>query len=126
MPQTYSSHRIGACVRVKPGIKDPDFGTELDGWQGRISNIDTSGNEILVSVQWDSITLKNMPVAMIEQCEEQGFDWAETALGADDLEPGKPRDTEREVATIKSQLSNKHGWVSLGEQGADRQRMADH
>jgi len=56
MSQTHSSYRIGDCVRVKPGTKDPDFGTELGGWQGRISNIDISGNETLwmVSIQWDT------------------------------------------------------------------------
>ena len=123
MSQTHSSHRIGDCVRVKPGIKDPDFGTEIGGWQGRISNIDASGNEMLVSIQWDSITLKNMPVAMIEQCEEQGLDWVEMALDANDVEPAKPRDTERDVATIKAQLSNKHGWVSLGEEGKRIQKV---
>ena len=123
MSQAHSSHHIGDCVRVKPGIKDPDFGTEFGGWQGRISNIDTSQSEIPVTIQWDSITLKNMPTAMIEQCEEQGLDWAEMVLGADDLETAGPRDTERDVATIKAQLSKKHGWVSLGEEGKRIQKV---
>ncbi len=71
MSQTHSSYRIGDCMRVKAGTKDPDFGTAIGGWQGRISNIDTSGDGTLcvVSIQWDSVTLKNMPVAMIEECE---------------------------------------------------------
>jgi hypothetical protein len=123
MPQTHSSYRIGDCVRVKVGIKDPDFGVDIGGWQGRISNIDTSGDGILVSIQWDSITLKKVPVAMIEQCEEQGLDWAEMALGANDLEPAKPRDTERDVTKIKEQLSNQHGWAALGEEGKRIQKV---
>lgn len=123
MPQTYSSHRIGDCVRVKAGIKDPDFGVDIGGWQGRIANIDTNGDEILVSIQWDSITLKKMPIAMIEQCEEQGLDWAEMALGANDVESAKPRDTERNVTKIKEQLSSQHGWVALGEEGKRIQKV---
>ena len=47
-----------------------------------------------------------MPAAMIEQCEDQGLDWAEMALGTDDVEPAKPRDNERDVAKIKEHLSN--------------------
>ena len=125
MPRIHSSHRIGDSIRVKPGIKDPDFGTAIGGWQGRISNIDKSNDETLcvVSIQWDSVTLKNMPVAMIEQCEEQGLDWAEMALGANDVEPEKPRDTESDVAKIKTQLSSQHGWVSLGEEGKRIQKV---
>lgn len=123
MPQIHSSYRIGDCVRVKAGIKDPDFGTAIGGWQGRISNIDKSNDETLVSIQWDSVTLKIIPVAMIEQCEEQGLDWAEMALGANDVEPAKPRDTENDVAKIKAQLSSQHGWMSLGEEGKRIQKV---
>ncbi len=123
MPRIHSSHRVGDCVRAKAGTKDPDFGTAIGGWQGRISNIDKSNDEIPVSIQWDSVTLKIMPVAMIEQCEEQGLDWAEMALGANDLEPATPRDTESDVARIKAQLSSQHGWVSLGEEGKRIQKV---
>ena len=125
MPQTCFIYRIGDCVRIKPGVKDPDFGTAMGDWQGRISNIDTNENETLcvVSIQWDSITLKNMPVAMIGQCEEQGLDWAEMTLSADEVEPAKPRDNERDVAKIKEHLSNKSGWVYLGEEGRRIQKV---
>ncbi|MBM3130655.1 MAG: hypothetical protein FJ009_18750 [Chloroflexi bacterium] len=123
MKQAQTNFRVGDCVRVKDGVQDPDFGADIGGWQGRISNIDTSGDDSTVSIQWDSITLKQMPVEMIEQCEEQGLDWAEMALGANEVEPVKPRDTERDVTRIKEQLSNKHGWVSLGEEGKRIQKI---
>jgi len=60
---------------------------------------------------------------MIEQYEEQGLDWAEMALGANEVEPAKPRDTERDVAKIKAHLSSQHGWVSLGEEGKRIQKV---
>ena len=125
MSQTRSVYRIGDGVRVKPGIKDPDFGTAIGGWQGRVSNIDASEKETpcVVSIQWDSMTLKNMPATMIEQCEEQGLDWAEMALSANEVEPAKPRDNERDVAKIKEQLSNRYGWVSLGGEGRRIQKV---
>jgi hypothetical protein len=123
MKQAHANFRVGDCVRVKDGVQDPDFGADISGWQGRISNIDTRGDDVTVSVQWDSITLQQMPVAMIEQCEEQGLDWAEMGLDANEVEPTKLRDTERDVAEIKAQLSNKHGWVSLGEEGKRIQKV---
>ncbi len=118
-----SDFRAGDSVRVKPGIIDPDFGTAIGDWQGKISNIDKSNDEILVSIQWDSVTLENMPVAMIEQCEEQGLDWAEMALGVDDVEPAQARDTASDVTQIKAQLSARHGWVALGEEGKRIQKV---
>ncbi len=123
MKQAHSDFRVGDCVRVKDGVKDPDFGADIGGWQGRISNIDTSEDDITVSIQWDSVTLQKMPVAMIEQCEEQGLDWAEMGLDANEVEPAKPRDTERDVAKIKEQLLSEHGWVSLGEEGKRIQKV---
>ena len=45
------------------------------------------------------------------------------ALGANDVEPAKPRDTENNVAKIKAQLSSQHGWVSLGEEGKRIQKV---
>ena len=67
MKGTTSTYHVGDCVRVKAGVKDPDWGKDLGGWQGRISGIDKDGDEVVVNIQWDSITLKNMPAAMIEQ-----------------------------------------------------------
>ena len=31
---------VGDSVVVKSGILDPDFGTDISGWQGRIEEID--------------------------------------------------------------------------------------
>lgn len=123
MKQANLDFRVGDCMRVKDGAQDPDFGTDIGGWQGRISTIDSSGDESLVSIQWDSITLKQMPVAMIEQCEEQGLDWAEMGLSANEVEPAKPRDAERDVTAIKAQLSSQYGWVALGDEGKRIQQV---
>ncbi len=31
MPQIHSGYRVGDSVKVKPGIKDPDFGAAIGG-----------------------------------------------------------------------------------------------
>ncbi len=120
---SHSDLRVGDSVRVKRGTQDPDLSADISGWQGRLSNIETSGDETLVTFQWDSVTLKNMPVAMIEQCEEQGLDWAEMTLSANDVEPTNSRDTQQDVARIKERLSNQYGWVTLGEEGKRIQKV---
>lgn len=117
MPQTHSNYRVGDCVRVKAGTKDPDFGIDMEGWQGRVLGADTEAGETVVHIHWDSITLRNMPVSMIEQCKERGLDWAEMGLDAREVEPAKSRDTEQDVAKIKAELANEYGWSALGEEG---------
>lgn len=55
---------IGESVAVKPGVTDPDTGSDIGGWQGRISAI-IAGEALILTIQWDSLTLKSMPVALI-------------------------------------------------------------
>jgi hypothetical protein len=60
-------------VSVKSSVIDPDFGFDLGGWEGRIDKI--SGDGGIICVEWDSITLGNMPESIISECEERGIDW---------------------------------------------------
>ena len=67
--------KIGDSVMVKPHVKDEELGIEVDmgGWQGRISEILPKDN--LICIDWDSITLKNMPGSAITLSEEKGYGW---------------------------------------------------
>jgi hypothetical protein len=112
--RTHDFH-AGDSVVVKPGIKDPDFSVEIAGWQGRVS--EEPGDDGMVSIRWDSVTLPNMPDSMIEQCEEQGLDWTEMILEAREVELTNSRDTEEDVAQATKRLSKKHTWSFLGEEG---------
>ena len=77
--------KVGALVVVKPGITDPVFGIGLGGWQGRSTGLDTADRgETFVTIRWDTITLKNTPGSVIEQCEERGLGWTDYVLAADD------------------------------------------
>ena len=60
-----SSFQIGDSVVVNPGTIDPDFGTDLGGWQGRIIKVMESKEGPLLAIEWDSQTLENMPLEMI-------------------------------------------------------------
>jgi hypothetical protein len=110
--------KVGDSVVVKQGVIDPDLGIDIGGWQGNILNVEVGeGGEILVHIQWDSVTLKNMPDEVIEECEEQGLGWAEMYLGIDEVEPAEPRDTPTDAAWMIDTLSGKFAWSHLGEQG---------
>jgi hypothetical protein len=38
------SFRAGDCVKIKQGVKDPDFDADLSGWQGTLVEcIDAKG-----------------------------------------------------------------------------------
>ena len=112
--------KIGDSVIVKDGVNDPDMESlSIVGWQGRVSNVSAGeDNEIWINVKWDSITLRSSSEDYIRQCEEDGLDWTSMNLGADDVEPTKPRDTEKDVELAIDELSSLHHWDCLGEEGA--------
>ncbi|MBN1311117.1 MAG: hypothetical protein JXB30_06830 [Anaerolineae bacterium] len=109
--------KIGDSVVVKPGVADPDNGQDIGGWQGRVVSLGTYQEKKLVTIQWDSITLENMPEEVIEQCEEAGTNWAEIVLGIDEVQPAKARDTEKQVKEVEGKLRDQSGWLWLGPEG---------
>ena len=107
--------KIGDSVVVKPNVKDPDFGIPIENWQGRISDIGERGNTILID--WDSITMRNMPDSIIYESVEKGWAWHQMNLNADEVELTEPRDTPEDVDKTVSEIEGKHQWVFLGEEG---------
>ncbi len=120
---TKNPFKIGKSVRFKDGQKDEDSGIDIGGWQGRITEVDKKQKLILVA--FDSITLKSLPRDYLEDCEEEGLDWAEYYIGFDDVEPAKPRDTKKDVESVAADLSDSVGWAYLGEEGRDINTILD-
>ncbi len=114
-----SPFKVGDMVVVKPGVTDADMGGDIGGWQGRVINVYADSDDApTMDIQWDSVTLRNMPPAMIEACEEQGLDWSEMCLYASEVAPAQPRDRAKDAAPVKAELERQYFWVSLGgEQG---------
>jgi Putative ATP-dependent DNA helicase recG C-terminal len=50
--------KIGDSVVVKFGVKDPDLSLAIEGWQGRIVEIEKKDSS--VGIAWDSITAENI------------------------------------------------------------------
>jgi hypothetical protein len=106
--------KIGDSVKVKAGVIDPDFDISIEGWQGRITEV--FDNE-MATIQWDSITLENMPESVIEDSEVEGLDWAKMTLQFDEMEIVQPRDSKKDVEKKVAALQNKFAYSSFGEQG---------
>ena len=85
----------GNSITEIQGVKEPDFVKfEISGWQGRVTEIDSATNpeHTLVTVEWDSLTLKQIPSWYIEKSETEGYDWKTMVLFDSDLEKTKARD----------------------------------
>jgi len=111
--------QIGDSVRVKTGTKDPDFGIDISGWQGRISETDDD----LICIIWDSITCSSFPEKHIFQCEEDGLDWQRIYLEANEVEPAGPRDTAKNVIEKSEEIQSIHRWDDLGASGKRIQKI---
>ena len=113
-----TSFKVGDSVVVKTGVKDPDFGGDIGGWQGRVTAVqaDEQGFPML-DLQWDSLTLQQIPGADIERSEEEGLDWGAMSLSADEVEAAQPRDKPADVDEVLAERSAAYAWAYLGEQG---------
>lgn len=118
------SLKIGDSVIVKAGIKEPDTESfEIGGWQGRIIETDLAFDKvnILVLIEWDSLTLKQIPREFIHQSEIGGYDWQLMNLYETDVEKSVPRDKQRDVKKEQDLLSDNNYGSSYGDEG---QRIA--
>jgi hypothetical protein len=93
--------KLGDSVAVKPGIADPDFGTDISGWQGRVEEV---LDEVLILIRWDSLTLQEMGSALIIRCENENFDWQVMHLNVTDVDVVSPRDSEADVFRTAAQF----------------------
>ena len=120
--------KLGDSVIVKQGVKEPDLKEfEIGGWQGRVVEIDTKSDKdnILITIEWDSLTLKQIPSNYIEQSEREGFGWNNMTLYESELEKIKPRDKKESVKQAQNKLSDKHHWDSLGDEGIRISKVLD-
>jgi hypothetical protein len=120
-----SNYKIDQSVVVKPGIADPDYAYDLSGWQGRVienHHVDEQ-KKPLVTIAWDSLTLKQMPDEMIQRCEEDGLDWSSMGLYVSEVAPASPRDKIHQVERVKAELEQKHQMDHLGEEGRRIQQV---
>jgi hypothetical protein len=72
----------------------------------------------ILTIRWDSLTLKSMPPALLAWSEEEGLSWSEMNLSPEEVESAAARDTEDDVAAATAELESQTNWLYLGgEQG---------
>lgn len=124
MHETNPSFKVGASIKVKEGINDPDTNVDLSSWQGRVLKIEEGQSDHpLLLVAWDSHTLRSMPQSYLEQSEVEGMDWQQFYLKADDVEHAQSRDTQKDVNDAISEITSRIGWYSYGEEGKRIQKV---
>ena len=92
---------VGDAVIVKTGVADPDFGTDIGGWQGRVKDVD---GDDTVFIAWDSITLRQMSLDLIIRCENENFDWEVMTLNQTEVEKTTSQDSKEDVISATSAL----------------------
>ncbi len=106
--------KIGDYVKVKKGIKAPDFEYQLmDNWQGKV--VDVQKDEKLVEIEWDSETLLNTPEKYLRDLIKEGYDYEIMTLEISELERATRRDSFNQKKDIKSKLDAKLYWIELFE-----------
>lgn len=91
---------IGESVVVKPNVTDPDFGTGIGGWQGRVKEVDSD----TVFIEWDSVTLREMGIELVIRCENENFDWEVMTLSKKEVDKTTGRDSEHDVKAAANAL----------------------
>ena len=88
----------------------------MSGWQGRIINITREKKSEIIEIEWDSITLKQLPEEFIKDCLENGYDFGNMRLGIEDVELTTARDTQTEVEKQLVKTNEQYQHYGFGEE----------
>lgn len=93
-----TSFHLDEGVTVCAGVLHPGLHIPLDGWYGRITDIQQfDEDEVYVAVAWDSQTLMAMPLELIHYLHDMDWEWRGWVFTPDQLVSAAPRDTEAET-----------------------------
>jgi hypothetical protein len=116
----------GDSVRVKQGYineRYPDV--DFDHWQGRINRFydcneqrEENEKETWVEIEFDSITLKQMPVEFIERCVKENSDYGIMEFLIEYIEFTNPRDTYQETKDTRLAMNKWYNYESILDEEA--------
>jgi len=70
-----SRFQAGDKVRVKYGVRDPDFpDIPLGGWAGTVKEVHQAEGETTLLVAWNRATLRGMHSIYKKRCERDGLE----------------------------------------------------
>jgi len=116
-----STIKPGDYIKVKNGIKAPDFDYQLmDGWQGKITGIEKEYKT--VEIQWDIKTLLATPYQYLHDIISQGYDYELMNLLIDELETANKREnSEKEKVDLESKIY----WIDFYETKEKNQKYGE-
>src|SRR5258708_6278329 len=86
-PSDAARFQMGAKVRVKSGVRDPDFpDIPLGGWSGTVQEVEQAKGQVTYLIAWDRATLRGMHPIYRKRCERDGLEQESMWLGDEDLE----------------------------------------
>jgi hypothetical protein len=95
----------GDRVRVRRGVKDPDFAdVPLGGWVGTVMEIDKSDGDSMCLIEWSERTLRAIHPVFKARCERDGLEYQKMWLAEEDLEPDEGPAAPIEEAHPSSRL----------------------
>src|SRR5450631_1698792 len=100
----------GDRVRVKSGVRDPNFADiPLGGWAGIVKEVERIEGETTYFIAWDRATLRGMHPVYKKRCERDGLELEAMWLGDDDVEAddGITVPIEQPTAIVTKPLSEK-------------------
>jgi hypothetical protein len=99
--------KIGYSVRVRKGIKSPDYEELLiEGWTGRIVKID----ENILTIELDSITLSELKEDYIIDSLMNGFEYNLICLETDEVETVNPRDSQNDTLKKQMEINSRYSF----------------
>ena len=100
----------GAKVRVRHGVRDPDFADiPLGGWARIVKEVERAKGETTYLIAWDRATLRGMHPVYKNRCERDGLELESMWLGEEDLETddGTPVSIEQPTSIVTKPLSER-------------------
>jgi len=87
MKNKINEFKRGDKVRVASGVKDPDFGNNIEGWSGRIDEVDLLDNgSWIYHIALDKDTLSFFGEDYISKCENANLRYDYLCLDEKELE----------------------------------------
>jgi len=106
--------KIGDNVKVKKGTDDGYIGKyDISGYEGRIFDIYQTLGDWLVEVEFDSITISQLPGSYIKDYIREEIDYAIKDFQPNELELSEPRDTIADVKAAREEIRKKYGFISI-------------
>jgi hypothetical protein len=102
--------KVGDKVRVKSGVRDPDFpDIPLGRWAGTVKDVGHVKGEVTYLIAWNGATLRGMHSIYKKRCERDGLEMESMWLGDGDIEPddGTRIPMEQPTQIVTKPLSEK-------------------